>query len=157
MINKFGKVLLVVMFFVLGGFAVSTIVNADASTTSSFPFFHMNYDSNSYGQRGCGGALGWMMDDDEETLQTYLMIFPSLEGIDHFAGESLHVTVVNSDTTIYSTDDYLANPGGAVGVYVPNDFNGSIIVTYGDFEGTTTIDFTDTLPCLAYQVNVTLN
>lgn len=155
--KKLGLVLLGVMFFVLGGFAVSNVVNADSTTTSTFPFFHMNYDSSSYGFRGCGGFGGSMMFDDDEFDETYLIIFPSLEGVDSLAGETFTVTVVNSDLSIYSTNDYLANPGGAVGVYVPNDFNGSILVTYGDFEGTTTIDFTDTLPCLAFRVNVTLN
>jgi len=152
--KKLSIVFLAVFFFVFGGFIVSRVVNADSST-NSFPFFPMNYNNGS-NSVGCG--RGYMMyDDDDEIDETYLVLFPSLEGIDSLAGEVFTITVVNADNTVYFTDDVTANPSGAVGVYVPVDFNGSVFVAYGDFTGSTDIDFTDTIPCLVFRVSVTLN
>ncbi|MBU0997441.1 MAG: hypothetical protein KKE16_05275 [Firmicutes bacterium] len=156
---------LVSAFILFGGFLIGNQVQADASGTPESSWFYgmrrwMGFNNNEYGCYNGGERypmMGGYYDQTQESDETYYMIFPSVEATDFFSGETFYVTILDSEDEIVFEGEQIANPMGGIGVWLENDFEGTITVTYESLSGTDSLtQDSDTSWCISKQIIIEL-
>lgn len=157
----------VAALLIFGGVLIDNQVRADAAGTPESSIFYGMGRWMGFGafERGCWdndgdrgfGMMGGYYNNTQESDETYYMLFPVVDGEDYLAGITFHVQVKDIDGVVVFEDDLVSNPAGALGVWLTNDFEGTITVTYGDLTGTESVaQDNDSTWCLAEQVVITL-
>lgn len=166
MFRKKWLLLVIVSALILfGGFLIGNQVQAEASGTPESSWFNgmrrwMGFSTNEYGCFNGGERypmMGGYYYQTQESDETYYMIFPTVEGTDSLSGETFHLTILDSEDEIVFEGELIANPAGGIGVWLENEFEGTITVTYGSLSGTDSVtQESDTSWCISEQIIIEL-